>query len=279
MTYVNPLAGVVTSGYSLTRIHPTLKRVVPHYGTDVGGRPRGGTRRIGAIAAGTVVAVRDDSHPGDRRRGLLTRLTGNGVIIDHGRDARGRSIRSYTGHGVNIRVKPGQRVTAGQHICDQGATGDVDGAHLHLEIWIAGVTVDPVPWLKARGVTLGTGPTQPPPTPERTEDMLTQKQVQAATEAAIRRLFARDGWATNEQWAHQHPGRPGTDMRGWAVSTYEKDRTDHAATQATVKGLVGALAAVVSGEPFDEAKLLAGIDATIRKAMAETVTVKVEVAP
>lgn len=164
MHFVNPIAGVVTSGYADDRPHPVLGIVAPHWGADAAGRPRGVRHGVGAIADGTVVAVRDDSHPGDKRRGLLSRLTGNGVIVDHGTDEHGRSVRSYMGHGVNLAVQPGDVVRAGDRLFDQGATGNVSGAHVHLEIWVAGQTVDPVPYLRARGVELGAGPTIPPPT-------------------------------------------------------------------------------------------------------------------
>lgn len=46
---------------------------------------------------------------------------------------------------------------------------------------------------------------------------------------------------------------------------------------AVTAQLVSALKAVAGGESFDEAKLLAGIDKTVRDAMADTVKVEVSV--
>lgn len=159
MQLVNPLAGVVTSPYDLARIHPLHRTRIPHYGTDVGGRPRGGTHWIHAAAGGTVVAARSDSYPGDARLAgrYVTRLTGNYVVLDHG-----GGLRTYYGHLARVTVTARQKVTAGQRIGTQGATGQVSGAHLHLEVWRNGTPIDPEPFFRARHAPLGTGPTTPP---------------------------------------------------------------------------------------------------------------------
>jgi murein DD-endopeptidase MepM/ murein hydrolase activator NlpD len=43
-------------------------------------------------------------------------------------------------------------VSAGQLIAKVGSTGDSTGAHLHLEVRVDGLHLDPKPWLKARGI-------------------------------------------------------------------------------------------------------------------------------
>ena len=42
----------------------------------------------------------------------------------------------------------GDRVEAGQVIGLVGGTGRVTGAHLHWEVWVNGVQVDPLDWLR-----------------------------------------------------------------------------------------------------------------------------------
>lgn len=158
MQLVNPLAGVITSGYDLNRMHPTLHRIVPHYGTDLAGRPRGGTHPVHAAADGTVHAVRGNWPSG---KAYLARLTGNYVVLEHAKIG-GKTFRTYYGHLDRVDVKPGQRVKAGDVIGTQGATGDVDGAHLHLEVWLGGYTTDPEPFFAGYGVLLGSGPTTLP---------------------------------------------------------------------------------------------------------------------
>jgi murein DD-endopeptidase MepM/ murein hydrolase activator NlpD len=59
------------------------------------------------------------------------------------------------GHMDEILVKPGQVVKAGDKIALLGNRGQSTGPHLHFEVrtgGIDGTRIDPVPWLKARGV-------------------------------------------------------------------------------------------------------------------------------
>jgi len=83
-----------------------------------------------APAAGVVVFA-----------GPLT-VRGNATVIDHG-----QGVYSGLLHQSQIFVKPGDRVTPGQVIGRIGATGRVTGPHLHWEVWVGGVQVDPETWL------------------------------------------------------------------------------------------------------------------------------------
>ena len=69
------------------------------------------------------------------------------------------SITVY-GHINDYFVRAGQTVSAGQQIAEVGNTGQSTGPHLHFEVHTGGLyqnRVDPVPWLAARGVSLGGG--------------------------------------------------------------------------------------------------------------------------
>ena len=80
---------------------------------------------------------------------------GNHVAIKHG---DGKTTMSS--HMSSMAVKAGQTVQAGQIIGRVGQTGRAFGAHLHFELYPAGVkygdvykAINPQPWLRASGVT------------------------------------------------------------------------------------------------------------------------------
>lgn len=50
-------------------------------------------------------------------------------------------------HLSAIDVRDGARVSAGDVIGEVGATGLATGAHLHLEVQVAGRAIDPITWL------------------------------------------------------------------------------------------------------------------------------------
>lgn len=60
--------------------------------------------------------------------------------------------QTWYGHMSKFLVKAGDHVQAGQPIALVGSAGDATGPHLHFEVRIGGVPVDPVPFLAARGV-------------------------------------------------------------------------------------------------------------------------------
>jgi murein DD-endopeptidase MepM/ murein hydrolase activator NlpD len=72
--------------------------------------------------------------------GPLT-VRGNATYIDHGWGV-------YTGylHQSQIFVEAGERVEAGQLIGMVGNTGRVTGPHLHWEVWVGGIPVQPLDW-------------------------------------------------------------------------------------------------------------------------------------
>jgi len=99
---------------------------------------------------GVDFGVCSDTHPFDIYApadgvvvftGLKT-VRGNATIIDHG-----QGIYSGLYHQAEIYVKAGDHITAGQLIGKIGATGRVTGAHLHWDLWVNGIQVDPIKWL------------------------------------------------------------------------------------------------------------------------------------
>ena len=98
-----------------------------HTGLDFAG---GEGLQIFAPAAGKVVFAAP-----------LT-VRGNATIIDHG-------LGVYSGfwHQSEILVNVGDMVEQGQVIGLVGGTGRATGAHLHWELWVNGVQVDPLEWL------------------------------------------------------------------------------------------------------------------------------------
>ena len=69
-------------------------------------------------------------------------VRGNATIIDHG-----WGIYSGFWHQSQILVKVGDLVEQGQVIGVVGGTGRVTGAHLHWEVWVNGIQVNPLDWL------------------------------------------------------------------------------------------------------------------------------------
>ncbi len=133
--WVRPGGGYVISPYGY-RVHPITGRVTKHDGLDL---TSGCSTAIVAASSGTVEYV-----------GWYGGY-GNYVRINHG-----GGVSTAYGHIVNggFRVSPGQRVSAGQLIALVGSTGNSTGCHLHYEVHINGATIDPAPFMAARGVRL-----------------------------------------------------------------------------------------------------------------------------
>jgi murein DD-endopeptidase MepM/ murein hydrolase activator NlpD len=74
--------------------------------------------------------------------GPLT-VRGNATVIDHG-----WGVYSGFWHQSEINVQVGEMVEAGQIVGLVGGTGRVTGAHLHWELWVNGVQVNPLDWLE-----------------------------------------------------------------------------------------------------------------------------------
>jgi len=98
----------------------------------------GGSVPIYAIADGVVVEHEDGNGS-----------WGNYVIVEH--RIGGAVVRSSYAHMArgSSPLAPGDRIGVGEFIGMVGRTGQATGVHLHLEIQVDGVKVDPYSWLTA----------------------------------------------------------------------------------------------------------------------------------
>ncbi|MBE3589563.1 MAG: peptidoglycan DD-metalloendopeptidase family protein [Firmicutes bacterium] len=74
---------------------------------------------------------------------------GNATVIDHG-VVNGKSIATLYGHQSAIYVHAGQIVHRGDAIGAVGSTGQSTGPHLHFEVRVNGVPVDPAGYVNLR---------------------------------------------------------------------------------------------------------------------------------
>lgn len=72
----------------------------------------------------------------------MVNVRGNLTVIDDG-----WGVYTLYAHQKQFGVTPGQDVQAGQLIGQIGATGHVTGPHLHFEMWVNGIQVNPLNWL------------------------------------------------------------------------------------------------------------------------------------
>ncbi len=124
---VMPVVGVMTSPFGY-RIDPLGRGTRFHAGQDFGA-PLGAP--IVAATDGTVAFAGWESG------------YGNYTCID-----RGHGFATCYGHQSLIQVQVGQHVTAGEQIGLVGSTGNSTGPHLHFEVRLNGVPVDPLPYLR-----------------------------------------------------------------------------------------------------------------------------------
>lgn len=132
--FLAPNRGPISSGYGIRRYYNgVFAKDYYHRGLDYAGSH--GSPVI-APAAGRVALV------GRVSQGF--QLHGNTIGIDHG-----QGVLSIFLHLSRIDVKEGDRVRAGQAIGAVGSTGASTGPHLHWGLYVHGLSVDPLPWLRS----------------------------------------------------------------------------------------------------------------------------------
>lgn len=119
-----PTAGLLSSRFSRSRVHPIHHRAVPHEGIDVSA-PEG--TPILASARGRVV-----------RAGWVSGY-GRMVEIDHG-----YGYTTRYGHASTLLVRVGETVERGDVIARVGNTGLSTASHLHYEVRVNGQPQNPM---------------------------------------------------------------------------------------------------------------------------------------
>lgn len=121
--------GNKTSPFGI-RISPFLGKKTFHTGVDIAwyeGTP------VVAAANGTVIQVKYKSG------------YGNTVMIRHK-----YGYQTLYAHNNRIIVKEGQKVERGQRIALLGKTGRTTGPHVHFEVRVHGIPVDPWPYINTK---------------------------------------------------------------------------------------------------------------------------------
>ena len=113
----------ISSNFNPRRMHPVLKRIRPHNGTDYYA-PRG--TPVYAAGDGTVT------------RAAYSAANGHHVFIKHA-----GGIETKYLHFTRRLVNQGQKVKQGQTIGTVGSTGLATGPHLHYEFVVDGAHRDP----------------------------------------------------------------------------------------------------------------------------------------
>ena len=140
-SFAPPVAGPLTSAFGVGRSFNDAPVSGFHGGADYGG------------AEGTPVLA---AGPGRVSWAGAMPIRGNAVLLDHG-----AGVKTGYHHLSRIDVAVGDVVATGGELGAIGQTGLVTGPHLHWELTIWGVNVDPVTWLGEAFV-----PLEPPEVPD-----------------------------------------------------------------------------------------------------------------
>jgi len=134
--WARPAAGYISSGFGY-RTHPIYNVVRLHAGTDLAA---GCGVPIYAARGGQVVYAGWNGG------------YGNFILINHGDGISTGYAHIATGKTF---VRYGEQVSTGTHIANVGSTGGSTGCHLHFEVRDGGKAINPVPFMRGKGITLG----------------------------------------------------------------------------------------------------------------------------
>jgi murein DD-endopeptidase MepM/ murein hydrolase activator NlpD len=134
-----PINGILLSSYG-GRLDPFSGEGTFHTGVDLAA-PRG--TPVHATADGVIEKAQWDGGYGKL------------IVVDHG-----NGVETYYAHLSAFLVVPGLEVRKGQTIGLSGGTGHATGPHLHYEVRLGGVPVNPYKYLAKSPLTLPTKPSQ-----------------------------------------------------------------------------------------------------------------------
>ncbi len=126
METADPVAGTLTSAFGY-RDHPTIGTYAVHGGVDIGAAK--GTP-VRAFADATVEFVGESAD-----FGLYLQLKHE------------NGVSTFYSHCDSIGVKKGEQVKAGQQVAQVGSTGKSTGPHLHFEIHLGDMRLDPMHYI------------------------------------------------------------------------------------------------------------------------------------
>lgn len=262
---ISPVAGRALGGAGAYgwRTHPvTGKRGDFHAGQDVA-CPTGTPVR--APEPGRVAFV------GWAGSGLAAYRSGIAVIVRG--DWTGQD--HYFGHCSRTRVKRDQRVAQGDLVADSGATGNVTGPHVHVEVRRAGTTTtaDPMPFYKRYGAELGAAAPLPPSPPKRDWlTMATEKDVENALEKVLLRnlsKIAREVQMYNITIAGATRSALGVktitsaQADRYSTATLFEARNQHRAVMARLAAITGAVSGLSKNRALGAVELRALVDGAV----------------
>ncbi|MGT2426429.1 M23 family metallopeptidase [Amnibacterium kyonggiense] len=148
-------AGSVAGSLPVVAAPAWMKPVDGHLGDPFGPRPEQPVPGVSLFHRGQDIIAPCGTPIRAAASGTVTTATywgtyGNWILIDHG-----DGVAVGYAHESQILVHVGQRVAVGQVIGLVGQTGAATGCHLHLEIHLNGVAVNPVPFFAAKDISLG----------------------------------------------------------------------------------------------------------------------------
>jgi hypothetical protein len=128
-SFITPLEGRVTSAYGIRPWRSGKKTYLRfHEGID-----------LGAPIGTAIVAAKEGTV---QYAGRYSRSYGNAVVLDHG-----NGVTSLYAHCSKVTVKSGDKVERGQTVALVGMTGRTTGPHVHFEVHLNRIAIDPAKYL------------------------------------------------------------------------------------------------------------------------------------